>query len=253
MPKWCSAKVVDKRTWTEGLFTLRVATHEVQPFLSGQFLHLGLYPNGYEGDDSKIINRPYSVASPHGQELEFFIVLVEDGELTPHLWNLENGDDILVGQKAAGSFTLKKSPPSEVLWLVATGTGLAPYIAMLRTSEPWENFEKICVVHGVRQFSDLAYTEELLALEAKHPGKFKMIQSLTREEVSGTLNGRIPGLFENGEIESASGFQCRADNSTVMLCGNPAMLDTMEEILGKREMKRHRSKSPGHIVLERYW
>ena len=79
MPKWCSAKVVDKRIWTEGLFTLRVATDEVQPFLSGQFLHLGLYPNGYKDDDSKIINRPYSVASPHGQELEFFIVLVEDG------------------------------------------------------------------------------------------------------------------------------------------------------------------------------
>ena len=253
MPKWCSATVVDKKTWTEGLFTLRIATNEVEPFLSGQFLHLGLYPPGHEGDDSKIINRPYSVASPHGKELEFFIVLVEDGELTPHLWNLENGDDILVGQKAAGSFTLKKSPPSEVLWLVATGTGLAPYIAMLRTNEPWENFDKICVVHGVRQFSDLAYTEELLALESKYPGKFKMIQSLTREVANGTLNGRIPGLFENGEIESASGFQCRSDNSTVMLCGNPAMLDTMEEILGKREMKRHRSKSPGQIVLERYW
>ena len=253
MPKWCTATVVDKKIWTEGLFTMRIATDEVQPFLSGQFLHLGLFPQGHEEDDSKIINRPYSVASPHGQELEFFIVLVDDGELTPHLWKLKNGDAILVGQKAAGSFTLKKSPPSEVLWLVATGTGLAPYIAMLRTNEPWENYDKICVVHGVRQFSDLAYTEELSALESQHPGKFKMIQSLTREEANGTLKGRIPGLFENGEIESASGFQCRSDNSTVMLCGNPAMLDTMEEVLGKREMKRHRSKSPGQIVLERYW
>ena len=253
MPKWCSATVVDKRTWTEGLFTLRIATNEVQPFLSGQFLHLGLYQPEHEGDDSKIINRPYSVASPYGNELEFFIVLVEEGELTPHLWNLENGNEILVGQKAAGSFTLKKSPPSEVLWLVATGTGLAPYIAMLRTNDPWENFDKICVVHGVRKFSDLAYTEELIALESKYPGKFKLIQSLTREEANNALKGRIPSLFENGEIEAISGFQCRPDNSTVMLCGNPAMLDTMEKLLEKRKMKRHRSKSPGQIVLERYW
>jgi ferredoxin--NADP+ reductase len=253
MPKWCPATVVEKKIWTEGLFTIRVSTSEVTPFLPGQFLQLGIFPDGHDGDEAKLINRPYSVASPHGEELEFFIVLVEEGELTPRLWQLEAGSSLQVSQRAAGSFTLKKTPDAETLWLVATGTGLAPYIAMLRTDEPWESYQNIVVVHGVRHFADLAYTNELRALEETHAGRFKLVQALTREEADGTLNGRIPTLFDNGEIETATGFECRPDNSSVLLCGNPAMLDTMEEVLGKREMKRHRSKSPGQIVLERYW
>ncbi|MDG1872953.1 MAG: ferredoxin--NADP reductase [Mariniblastus sp.] len=244
---------MSKKVWTEGLFTIRVAVPDVTPFLPGQFLQLAVFPEGHDGDISKLINRPYSVASPHSDELEFFIVLVEDGELTPRLWALNEGDAIQVAQRAAGSFTLKKTPEAETLWLVATGTGLAPYIAMLRHHQIWESFENIVVVHGVRHFVDLAYTEELRALEEKFPKRFKLVQSLTRDEGTGALKGRIPGLFEDGSIESATGFDCRADNSTVLLCGNPAMLDTMEEILAKRNMKRHRSKSPGQIVLERYW
>lgn len=253
MPKWCPGTVVNKKVWTEGLFTIRVAVPDVTPFLPGQFLQLGVFPEGHDGDESKLINRPYSVASPHGDELEFFIVLVEDGELTPKLWALNESDSIQVAQRAAGSFTLKKTPEAETLWLVATGTGLAPYIAMLRTDDVWETCKNIVVVHGVRHFADLAYTDELRSFEEKHPERFKFVQSLTREESEGTLKGRIPALFEDGSIESATGFECRADNSSILLCGNPAMLDTMEEILAKRDMKKHRSKSPGQIVLERYW
>ena len=253
MPKWCPGTVVHKQVWTEGLFTIRIAVPDVTPFLPGQFLQLAVFPEGHDGDVDKLINRPYSVASPHANELEFFIVVVEDGELTPKLWALEEGASVQVAQRAAGSFTLKKTPEAETLWLVATGTGLAPYIAMLRTEEPWESYKNIVVIHGVRHFADLAYTEELKAFEEKYPGRFKLVQSLTREEADGTLNGRIPGLFENGEIEKQTGFECRVDNSAVLLCGNPAMLDSMEEVLGKREMKKHRSKSPGQIVLERYW
>jgi ferredoxin--NADP+ reductase len=253
MPKWSEATVVEKKVWSEGLFTIRIAADEITPFLPGQFLQLGVFPEGHDGDESKLINRPYSVASPHGELLDFFIVLVEDGELTPKLWALGEGDKLQVSQRAAGSFTLKKTPEAETLWLVATGTGLAPYVAMLRTEEPWENFQNIVVIHGVRHFADLAYTDELKSFEQQYPERFKLVQALTREEADGTLNGRIPGLFDNGEIESQTGFQCRADNSSILLCGNPAMLDSMEEVLGKREMKKHRSKSPGQIVLERYW
>ncbi|MFT5299815.1 MAG: ferredoxin--NADP+ reductase [Mariniblastus sp.] len=253
MPKWCPATVVNKKVWTEGLFTIRINASDVLPFLPGQFLQLGIFENGHEGDDAKLINRPYSVASPHGDELDFFVVLVEDGELTPLLWELEEGHTLQVGQKAAGSFTLKKTPAAETLWLVATGTGLAPYIAMMRTNDAWEQHSNVVIVHGVRHAADLAYTDELESLAAAHPGKFKFVQALTRDESPGKLKGRIPALFQNGEIESQVGFECRADNASIMLCGNPAMLDTMEELLGQREMKRHRSKSPGQIVLERYW
>lgn len=253
MPKWCDGTIIEKKIWTDGLFTISVKVPDITPFLPGQFLQLGVFKDPGDADESNLINRPYSVASPHGEVLEFFIVLVEEGELTPRLWQLGKGDSIQVSQRAAGSFTLAKAPRAETLWLVATGTGVAPYIAMLRTEEPWQEYNQIVVVHGVRHFADLAYTDELRQFEIEYPGRFKFVQSLTRENAEGTLSGRIPALFENGEIEKSIGCDCRPDNSTIMLCGNPSMLDSMEELLGARQMKRHRSKSPGQIVLERYW
>jgi ferredoxin--NADP+ reductase len=253
MPKWSQATVVEKKIWTEGLFTIRVQVPDIQPFLPGQFLQLGVFEQNDSDEEPKLINRPYSVASPHGDHLEFFIVLVEEGELTPKLWRLETGDHLQVSQKGAGSFTLEKTPEAEDLWLVATGTGLAPYVAMLRTDAPWKKFQNIIVVHGVRHAADLAYTEEFDEYNKKYPGRFKLIQTLTREEADGKLTGRIPNLVEDGRLEAEAGYPLQADNSSILLCGNPAMLDSMEELLAKRDMKRHRSKSPGQIVLERYW
>ncbi|MEL7496452.1 MAG: ferredoxin--NADP reductase [Planctomycetota bacterium] len=256
MPNWINAEVVNKKVWTEGLFTIRIRADGVQPFKPGQFLHLAMPENPGDdlvADESKRINRPYSVASPHGAEIEFFIVVVPEGKLTPKLWDLKVGDQLEVSDAGSGRFTLEKSPPAKSLWLVATGTGLAPYIAMLRTEEPWSSYEKIIVVHGVRFAADLAYTEELKAYEDRYPGRFYLVQSLTRETADGVLHGRIPQLFENREVESETGIDCMADDSTVLLCGNPAMLDSMEEVLARRDMKKHRSKSPGQIVLERYW
>ncbi len=124
---------------------------------------------------------------------------------------------------------------------------------MLRTEKPWKLFEKIMVVHGARHAEDLAYTAELESYEASHTGRFVLIQSLTREDKKGVLRGRIPTLLENGSLETSAGCQMTVENSSVLLCGNPAMLDEMEAQLGLRGMKRHRSKSPGQIVLERYW
>ena len=103
MPKWCPAKVVEKKIWTDGLFTLTIESDNVQAFSPGQFLHLAL------GDEENRVNRPYSVASPHGKQLDFFIVRVDDGELTPRLWDLGPGDSLEVSERAAGSFTLKLS------------------------------------------------------------------------------------------------------------------------------------------------
>ncbi|MEM9410984.1 MAG: ferredoxin--NADP reductase [Planctomycetota bacterium] len=236
-----------KKVWTDGLFTLSIRCDQVQPFKTGQFLHLAL------GEDADRVNRPYSVASPHSDTLEFFIVVVEEGELTPRLWKLEPGDNVQVSERAAGSFTLKRTPDAEILWLISTGTGLAPYIAMLRTKEPWERFEKIVVIHGVRHHQDLAYSDELAGYSNKYRERFRLIQSLTRENKDGYLHGRIPKLVESGELERSAGWEMNKDNSSVLLCGNPAMLNDMEETLGSRDMRKHRSKLPGQIVLERYW
>jgi ferredoxin--NADP+ reductase len=259
MPKWFQSKVLEKKVWTEGLFTLTVDGSGVKEFSPGQFLHLAGFPKGIaenadeETREKERVNRPYSVASPHGERLEFFIVRVDDGELTPHLWQLEPGDAIEVSEKAAGRFTLEKTPDAENLWLIATGTGLAPYVAMLRTKEPWERFKNIVVVHGVRHASDLAYTEEFRQLESTRGGALRFVQALTRESAEGSLEGRIPALVESGALEEAAQCQMTKEGSAVLLCGNPAMLDSMEEVLGARSMVRHRSKAPGQIVLERYW
>lgn len=245
--KWTPAKVIDKKVWAEGLFTLRVSAPDVLPFATGQFLHLAVV----EGEERT--NRPYSVASPHGNELEFFIVLVEDGKLTPKLWALEPGDDLEISERAAGSFTLAKTPDAKNLWLVSTGTGLAPYVAMLREDEVWNRYEKIVVVHGVRHQVDFAYQEEFEDHKAKWGSRFAYVPVLSREDAPGTLRGRIPQVMESGLLEESAGCKISKEESAVLLCGNPAMLDEMEERLGQREMVKHRKKAPGQIVLERYW
>lgn len=248
MPKWCRATVTAKKTWTDGLFTISIDTDEVAPFKPGQFLHLAL-----NGQDDKIINRPYSVASPHSNRLDFFIVVVPDGKLTPKLWNLDVGDELMVSEKAAGRFTLEHSPAATSLWLFATGTGLAPYIAMLRDPHIWETYQQIVVSHGVRFAADLGYQDELNEFANQFPDRFHYVPSLTREECDGVLHGRIPALVEDGQLESSAGIELEANDTTVLLCGNPAMLDSMVEHLETRGLKEHRRKSPGQIVLERYW
>lgn len=247
MPNWCHGKVVRKRVWAEGLFTLTVHVEGVKLFEPGQFLHLSLVRDGER------INRPYSVASPHGEFLDFFIVLVEDGKLTPGMWDLQVEDRVDVSEQAAGRFTLTRAPVSRTLWLMATGTGLAPYIAMLRTAQPWDQYQQICLVHGVRHAADLAYTQELHSYNESHAGRFQLIQTLTREKAEGCQHGRIPSLLDSGVLESVTGWEITPEDSTVMLCGNPAMLDEMEQRLEARGLREHRSKSPGQIVLERYW
>lgn len=244
--KWTPSVVTQKTVWSEGLFTLTIEAPEVSPFEPGQFLQLGLQlPEGH-------VHRPYSVASPHGRSLEFFIVLVEDGRLTPHLWNKKVGDPLDVSAKAAGSFTLSHCPEASVLWLVGTGTGLAPYIAMLRTDAPWQRYSKIVVVHGVRHATDLAYQQELASYKTRYGDRFEAIPVVSRQDVPGALSGRITTCISNGSLEAAA-QQVFTPDCCVMMCGNPDMLDDMETLLGQRGIKRHKAKEPGQIVVERYW
>ncbi len=244
--KWTPGTIEKKLVWEHGLFTLAVRAPEVEYFEPGQFLQLGL-----ELEDGHL-HRPYSVASPHGEVLDFFIVLVEDGKLTPRLWTMEPGDRLDVSVKAAGSFTLGHCPDASTLWLMATGTGLAPYIAMLRTGEPWERYQRIIVVHGVRHARDLAYQEELAELSAAHDQRLKYIPVVSREEMPGALSGRITNCIANGSLE-ANAEQIFDQDSCIMLCGNPDMLNETEALLGEKGIRRHKAKEPGQIVVERYW
>jgi ferredoxin/flavodoxin---NADP+ reductase len=245
--QWISGTVVKKHVWSEGLFTLCIHCPGVAAFESGQFLQVGLQL------PEKHLHRPYSVASPHGDTLEFFIVKVEGGELTPRLWAMESGDSIEVASKATGGFTLSHTPPAECLWLLATGTGLAPYIAMLREPSVWANYRKIILIHGVRFQSDLAYLDELRAYETQRADQFRFIAAISRETVDGCIAGRMTTALENGELEKIAGQQLVPASSAVMMCGNPDMLNEVESQLNARGLVKHKTKEPGHYVVERYW
>ena len=197
--KWTPGVVERKIVWDEGLFTLVVRAPDVEYFEPGQFLQLG-----FELEDGHL-HRPYSVASPHGELLDFFVVLVEEGKLTPRLWTLEPGDKIDVSEKAAGSFTLSHCPKAKTLWLMATGTGLAPYIAMLRTEDVWTQYSRIIVVHGSRFGRDLAYQAEFAEIAASRGGAFQYVPVVSRETIPAALAGRITTCIENGSLEAAVG------------------------------------------------
>lgn len=244
--KWTRGVVIRKRIWSQGLFTLQIEAPGVEEFEAGQFLQLG-----YANSEGKMY-RPYSVASPHGGLLDFFVVLVDEGEVTPHLWGVEEGHELSVSVKAAGSFTLSKCPDANTLWLLATGTGLAPYIAMLRTAAPWNRYENIVVVHGVRHLCDLAYQDEFAEHAQTHGPRFSYVPVVSRESGEGTLPDRITTCIENGALETRVG-QAFSLDCCVMMCGNPAMLNDAEELLAKRGLKKHKRKEPGQVVIERYW
>jgi ferredoxin--NADP+ reductase len=180
-------------------------------------------------------------------------VRVDGGALTPRLWDLQTGDAVRISQRAAGSFTLSHAPRHPELWLIATGTGLAPYVAMLRTPIPWQTFERIILVHGVRHCRDLSYVEEFRQYSQKYGDQFHYVPMATREECPQGLSGRITTRLEDGGLERHVGATFSGDRSTVMLCGNPDMLNDMESILCARGLAKHRKKNPGHIVVERYW
>lgn len=245
--QWVTGTVTERQVWSEGLFTISVHCPGVQEFEAGQFLQVGLpLPE-------KHLHRPYSVASPHGDILDFFIVRVDGGELTPRLWNLEVGQPIDVSMRATGSFTLKHVPESQTVWLMATGTGLAPYIAMLREGSIWSRFGKVVLLHGVRYATDLAYQHELAGVKERYGERFHFLPVISREATDGAVYGRITSAMDSGELEDRTASRLAPEESVVMLCGNPLMLDDVETRLKDRGMQKHKSSAPGQYVLERYW
>ncbi|MEI8211359.1 MAG: ferredoxin--NADP reductase [Planctomycetota bacterium] len=245
--QWISGRISEKTIWQDGLFTLKVDCPGVNPFECGQFLQLGLQT------PEKHLHRPYSVASPPGDQLEFFIVRVEGGELTTRLWPLQAGDSIDVSAKATGGFTLSHTPPAECLWLLATGTGLAPYIAMLRDPGIWQKYPHIVVVHGVRYRSEFAYASELHGFTTQFPGRFSYVPIASRENTDHGFQGRITTAIECGILERMAGHSLTPQQSAVMMCGNPQMLDDVELLLHTRGLQKHKRSEPGHYVVERYW
>ncbi|MFZ5890835.1 MAG: ferredoxin--NADP reductase [Myxococcota bacterium] len=240
-------RVVRRHEWAKGLITLSIAA-DVRPFAPGQFFNLGL--DAVEDP----IRRAYSAASaPGADQLEFYLTEVNGGALTPRLFRLGENDRVLVDPNPQGFFTFAWLPPAAELWMVATGTGLGPFISMLRSGEASARFERVVVVHGVRHFAELGYRGELEALARESKGKIGYVPVVSRETHTDAITGRITTAFTGGELERRAALAFTPERSHVMLCGNPGMIDEMLDLLAVRGLRRHRTRKPGHVTVERYW
>lgn len=247
MTDWIEGTVADAIHWTGHLFTLKIYA-EVAPFKAGQFTSLAL------DIDGERIARPYSYLSPPGQQpLEFFFYAANGGVLSNALLALRPGDPIWIRQHANGFFTLDEVPDARDLWLLGTGTGVAPYYSIVRTTAPWQRFDTVVIVNAVRNRSDLQYLDLVDTLKAEHGERFRFQAFVSREPVPGTLPGRIPAALQDGSLESAVDLQLDPAHSQIMLCGNPAMVADSIEVLKQRGFRKNRRRTPGQLTTENYW
>ena len=252
--KFTLQTLLDVTPLTPSLFTLRTTRDPGFRFRAGQFARLGVTKA-----DGSTVWRAYSmVSSPHDEFLEFFSIVVPGGEFTSELSRLEVGDTLLVERQAFGFLTLDRFVDGRDLWLLATGTGIAPFLSILQDFEVWEKFERIVLVYSAREARELAYQDLIAGLGSReyladYAHKFVYIPTVTRERVPGALNGRITALIENGELERAAGINMTSENSRVMLCGNPQMIDDTRQLLKARDMQLSLTRRPGQVAVENYW
>jgi ferredoxin--NADP+ reductase len=251
MSKWLQARVTGRRNWTDRLVSLEVEAPQVT-FVAGQFARLGL--PAPPGAKEETVGRPYSFVNPPGTPChEFFFNVVPGGPLSPRLAALGPGDPVWMLPTANGFFTVAEVPEAHVLWCLATGTGVGPFLSILRTPEPWAKFPRIVLVQAVRHSADLAYADVVAAIARAHPGAFTHLPIVSGERGAGAMTGRIPALIADGTLEARAGLALDPDSSHAMLCGNPGMVADAQTALEARGMRRHRRREPGHITVETYW
>ncbi len=242
---WTEGRVESWREWAPGLSTVRVIA-DVEHFAPGQFFQLGLDVDGHR------VRRSYSASSAPGAPLEFYVTEVTNGALTPSMFKLREGEGLWVERTARGFFTLEHVPRTKRLWMVATGTGLGPFISMLRHQSTWDHSQEVVLVHGVRTLPELAYREELEALAKQRPLRY--VPMVTRDTPArGELAARVTTALEQGSLEEAADARLVPEESHVLLCGNPDMIVEMQTLLGARGLKKHRVREPGHVTIEKYW
>lgn len=252
--KFTRQRLLEVQTLTPNLFTLRTTRDRGFRFTAGQFARLGVRkPSGC------IVWRAYSmVSAPHDEFLDFFSIVVPDGEFTSELSRLSVGDELLVEKQAFGFLTLDRFPDGRDLWLLATGTGIAPFLSILQDFEAWQRFERIVLVYSVRQQRELAYQQLIADLPRREyleglGDKLTYVPVVTREQVPGALHGRITQLIETGELERAAGLALSPEHSRIMLCGNPQMIEDTRAVLKTRDLQLALTRRPGQVAVENYW
>ena len=266
--------VLSKTTWTPNLFSFTVSRPDSFKFTAGQFVRLGVNPsqlkyyqqveaNGEDADTvlNEDIFRAYSiVSSPFDEVLEFFSIVIPDGAFTSQLQHLQVGDELLLNTMPFGFLTLARyqKPLPKDLWLLATGTGLAPFLSMLQDLKTWEDYEHIVLAYSARSTDELAYVEQIERLQedfgtlVDNPAKLIFIPIVTRESVDGALSERLPKLLLEGTLQARAGIDLDVDTTHVMLCGNPDMVDDTKEALKTLGLVMNR-RGEGNIAVENYW
>jgi ferredoxin--NADP+ reductase len=252
MSNFFEAKVLTVHHWTDRLFSFTCTRDPGFRYQSGQFTMIGLHVEG------RPLMRAYSMVSPHYEEtLEFLSIKVADGPLTSRLQHIQPGDAVLVGRKASGTLLTQNLLPGRTLYLLGTGTGLAPFMSMVRDPEVYERFEKVVLVHGCRQVAELAYanliTTELPRNEwfgEQVARQLVYYPTVTREAFR--HQGRIPTLLETGQLGREAGLApLDPAHDRFMLCGSPAMLKDTRALLDKLGLTEGNMSHPGHYVIER--
>lgn len=243
---WHEGRVVENRRWTDSLWSLRVEGVPLE-FEAGQFVRIAL------DIGTERIARAFSfVNPPQDPVLEFYGVTVPEGPLSPRLAALRPGGTLFVARNPAGFLVLSEVPEAESLWLICTGTGIAPFLSILRTDIPWKRFRNVVLVHAVRYANERVYQEALSQVGSRHLN-FKYLTFVSREAAPGALAGRIPAAIGDGRLEQAAGLALSPETSHAMLCGNPEMLRDAAAALAARGLRKHRRRNPGHISVESFW
>jgi len=244
--------VLSVRHWTDTLFSFTATRDPAFRFVSGQFTMIGLEVEG------RPLLRAYSMCNAHHEEnLEFFSIKVASGALTSRLQHLQEGDKILVGRKPTGTLVQHNLLPGKILLLLGTGTGLAPFVSIIKDPDTYERYEKIVLVHGCRVVAELGYGElvvnrllgdEFFGEIARE--KLLYYPTVTREEFRNT--GRITTLLESGKLQADLGLpQLDIATDRVMLCGSPEMLHDVNMFLKDRGFAEGNHSEPGHYVIEK--
>jgi ferredoxin--NADP+ reductase len=252
MSAFLEEEVLTVHHWTDRLFSFTTTRDQALRFSNGHFTMIGLRVDG------KPLLRAYSIVSPNYEEhLEFLSIKVPDGPLTSRLQHIQVGDKIVVGKKPTGTLLIDYLLPGKNLYLLSTGTGMAPFLSIIRDPETYERFEKVILVHGVRQVQELAYHDYLTQELPKHEflgelvsQQFLYYPTVTREPYK--HQGRVTDLIDNGKLFADLGLPSfDAASDRVMICGSPQMLKDLKRMLEERQFKEGNTTTPGDFVIER--
>ena len=252
MSAFIEERVLTVHHWTDRLFSFTTTRDQALRFSNGHFTMIGLRVN------DKPLLRAYSIASPnYAEHLEFLSIKVQDGPLTSRLQHIQVGDKVIVGRKPTGTLLIDYLLPAKRLYLLATGTGLAPFLSVIRDPETYEKFEQVVLVHGVREVKELAYREMLESTLKQDEFLGELVQqqllyypTVTREPFM--HQGRIPVILENGQLAKDLGIpELNPAEDRVMICGSPEMLRDLKALCEKRGFAEGNTTRPGQFVIER--